>query len=330
MADRWQSNQEEQAEDKLCQNCRHVVAASNFLVHSVHCQRNITLCPDCSTPVLNSSLEEHRTTHAATRCPDCRCSLELQHLTEHKDNDCPKRLATCEFCELSCHWDVLPEHMEYCGSRTQECPNCGCLVLLRDKQHQCPPPGDVQHLSGQLDALKFSGQDAEDDVYDDLWYPPQDLVPRAGSDTSSVPDAYLPEEVQLPCEFCSLLCPMEDLILHQSGCGLMQLRREQGSPEPRPPDEPSLPAMCPCEICEELVPLDELQTHELCCTLEPRVPLEQEEKDVLPCELCHQCFPASALARHQATCDLSPEEALRSDELYPPMAGECLSPYYTK
>ncbi|XP_040065107.1 TRAF-type zinc finger domain-containing protein 1 isoform X5 [Ixodes scapularis] len=300
MSNRSQPEQEMPTEEKLCQNCQRLVTAPNFLVHSVHCQRNIVLCPECSSPVPRSGLEEHRRTHAPTRCPDCKCYVELQRLSEHKENDCAKRLVTCEFCELSCPCDTMPDHLEYCGSRTQECSGCGRLVMLRDRQHQCSLPvhftDDADHVSEQLDILDISGPDADDDAYDQLWLPPPELLSRASSESrsccishhipSSVPDPYPPEEVQLPCEFCSLLCPMEDLILHQSGCGPMQQRREDHSPEPLPPESPQ----------EQLV-------------------------DMGPCEICDKLLPMHKLHSHQATCDLSPEEALLSDELYPAMAG---------
>ncbi|XP_040065105.1 TRAF-type zinc finger domain-containing protein 1 isoform X3 [Ixodes scapularis] len=327
MSNRSQPEQEMPTEEKLCQNCQRLVTAPNFLVHSVHCQRNIVLCPECSSPVPRSGLEEHRRTHAPTRCPDCKCYVELQRLSEHKENDCAKRLVTCEFCELSCPCDTMPDHLEYCGSRTQECSGCGRLVMLRDRQHQCSLPvhftDDADHVSEQLDILDISGPDADDDAYDQLWLPPPELLSRASSESSSVPDPYPPEEVQLPCEFCSLLCPMEDLILHQSGCGPMQQRREDHSPEPLPPESPQeqLVDMGPCEICDKLLPMHKLHSHQLGCILEPGQPAKQEREGGLPCELCQQCFPVAALARHQATCDLSPEEALLSDELYPAMAG---------
>ncbi|CAN7985752.1 unnamed protein product [Ixodes hexagonus] len=299
---------------------RRLVASSNFLVHSVHCQRNIVLCPECSSPVPKSNLEEHRVTHAPTRCPDCRCCVELQRLSEHRENECAKRLVTCEFCELSCASEAMPEHSEYCGSRTQECSGCGLLVLLRDKQHQCPPPGWSAYTTPSLSTVSpVCPKNSQ--KYNKYPKIPADELSSSVAFLSRKPLKGPSNDIYAPAFFA---LPAFSVVRQVQGTKAKpQKNISQHTVEnpPRSAQRLKLLAMGPCEICEEPFPMEELHGHQLRCTLEPRRLAEREEEASLPCELCQQCFPVSALAHHQATCDLSPEEALLSDELYPAMAG---------
>ena len=62
---------------------RHVSAA-NFVMHEVHCARNITCCPQCKEPVPRSSLEEHiEENHKLVNCKQCYKEMECCLLEEH-------------------------------------------------------------------------------------------------------------------------------------------------------------------------------------------------------------------------------------------------------
>ena len=55
---------------KFCANCKREIAAVNFVMHEVHCRRNIVLCSVCDEPVARSELEDHMS-EEHTHCPEC-------------------------------------------------------------------------------------------------------------------------------------------------------------------------------------------------------------------------------------------------------------------
>ncbi|CAI9606823.1 unnamed protein product, partial [Staurois parvus] len=81
------------------------------------------------------------------------------------------------------------------------------------------------------------------------------------------------ESTQLPCEFCEELFPLEDLILHQSGCRLSATSSNRSlSPSPRenvrsssPPVHGSQMVLLPCEFCGVLLEGEILFHHQDQC-----------------------------------------------------------------
>lgn len=341
-------------EEKLCLNCKRWIAASNHLMHTVHCQRNIVLCESCDEPVPKSQLEDHKQVHVKTSCEGCRKPLEKGDIEEHKMYDCPKRLTKCKFCELECAADCMKEHVEYCGSRTEECAKCGQFILLKEKavheQLACSPPMDVTQGDIGLTEVPLNAEPFWREEYGSGDGPPTPAEFQEGRLESL-------EDVMLPCEFCGEALPMEDLILHQSGC---QPHGENGSHDAEasrstpPPVQEARRAIVtvPCDGCGELVPEGNISNHERACERvrwrfsgqpEDAVPTESRttapstspivttrrvtlgraestESDVamLPCEFCEQLYPEQNIVQHQAMCDSNPDQALPSDQLYPP------------
>ena len=43
----------------------------------------------------------------------------------------------CQYCELEFTQKQLDDHEDYCGSRTEQCPECSDYVMLKDwEKHQ--------------------------------------------------------------------------------------------------------------------------------------------------------------------------------------------------
>lgn len=83
-----------------------------------------------------------------------------------------------------------------------------------------------------------------------------------------------PTELEIPCEFCDVPIPHEDLIRHQTGCrpdlARFNPRRMMArSPSPDyyvatpPPSSPEVEL--PCEFCSDMIPASQLLRHQATC-----------------------------------------------------------------
>lgn len=123
----------EMGDHERCNNCRRDIPAANYRMHSLHCARNIALCPVCDEPVPRGELEEHQQElHSSKQCNDCGEKIEASKLEEHKSSLCPKRIEICMFCACNQEMSTMKEHVEYCGSRTEKCEDCKEIIMLKN------------------------------------------------------------------------------------------------------------------------------------------------------------------------------------------------------
>lgn len=102
-------------------------------MHSLHCARNIALCPDCDEPIPRGELEEHKEeVHGLKDCPMCAEKVEACKLEDHQASMCSKRTTLCKFCATHVEMGNLTEHENYCGSRTDKCEQCGEFIMLKN------------------------------------------------------------------------------------------------------------------------------------------------------------------------------------------------------
>ncbi|XP_034241617.1 uncharacterized protein LOC117645483 isoform X1 [Thrips palmi] len=254
----------------LCSNCQRPIAASNYVIHSLHCQRNLMKCDKCGEAVPRSGLEEHDFEfHSKVNCPDCHMSVERPQLDTHKKTVCRSRQQGCLYCELEMPASEISHHEDYCGSRTKKCEDCGEYVMLKyeqlhiDSNHgflklddepgptatwikndikgRSTPTKSNNNSKPQLNIGKFIDDDDDvDDMhslfanllkkqnavgstthYPGVAYPisgePQRYVSRSPPPFQDVLDD-TSDLVALPCEFCEAMIPVNQLILHQTGC----------------------------------------------------------------------------------------------------------------
>ena len=81
---------------------RRDIPASSYMMHSLHCARNIALCTVCDEPVPRAELEQHKQEfHSSKQCPDCGEMVEVSKMEEHKTSLCQRRVEICPFCALN-------------------------------------------------------------------------------------------------------------------------------------------------------------------------------------------------------------------------------------
>ena len=127
-------------------------------MHTAHCARHITLCQKCDEPVPKREFENHRCqiessptppppapsllpVTSATPLNNVKEPITQPALTTDMDKAKNQQQlvydSICHFCELEFPKRDLQEHENYCGSRTEQCPECQDFVMLREwEKHQ--------------------------------------------------------------------------------------------------------------------------------------------------------------------------------------------------
>ncbi len=58
---------------------------ANYRMHTLHCARNVALCPRCDEPFPRSQMEEHvREEHTDAECRECGAAVQRSRMGEHK------------------------------------------------------------------------------------------------------------------------------------------------------------------------------------------------------------------------------------------------------
>ncbi|XP_046442034.1 TRAF-type zinc finger domain-containing protein 1-like isoform X2 [Daphnia pulex] len=313
-------------ETSFCKNCKRSVPTTSFTLHSTHCERFIQICSKCQEPFPKSQLEEHENeVHKEINCKDCNQKLEMKDQIDHLANCCPKRLISCEFCEVQCIASNITDHELACGSRTEMCDICKNHVLVRmlkihEELQKIPTASSTfQGPSNILDVSKEKVSNVEDKNVNIPKYRNvvcQNILQASAplpatqhiSKTKNFekPPSKLMEDEDkhslLPCEFCGAPCTIESLEKHQMLCGS------------------NLEA---CPRCQKHFAFGQLSTHVCSQSLNQREPQFEEEhywsryvapavkegivdeEDSIPCGNCGSLFPISCLELHEIACKFS-------------------------
>lgn len=125
----------DEPETKICSNCNREIPSVNHMIHSVHCARNIKVCPVCKEPVPHAELQHHHDQlHKLLPCKQCGENVCGTDLEDHIRDSCANTIKSCRFCDLELPRSELPPHEGYCGVRTEQCPECREWVMIKYRQ----------------------------------------------------------------------------------------------------------------------------------------------------------------------------------------------------
>ncbi|XP_010156163.1 PREDICTED: TRAF-type zinc finger domain-containing protein 1, partial [Eurypyga helias] len=138
------------------------IPVANFIVHEIHCSRNIEVCRYCSELIPKSEMKNHiESEHVQVTCK-CRMKIEKCLLTDHEASECPLRPAVCQYCGIQLAFSKLEDHEIYCGARTETCGVCGRNVLVKDlKEHPRVCGQEVKQARGSRTVHCFEDEDAD-------------------------------------------------------------------------------------------------------------------------------------------------------------------------
>jgi hypothetical protein len=143
-----------------CSNCRKQIPKRVQATHEAFCRRNHFTCGLCDRIIRIQDKEAHiEETHRQIRC-SCGEIMEIQNLARHKQIDCLHRLKPCQYCQLRKKMVDIPDHEDYCGSRTEKCSKCSKFISIKDfQQHsqsncQFPPPSPLSQETGLFSRIK--------------------------------------------------------------------------------------------------------------------------------------------------------------------------------
>ncbi|XP_041345007.1 TRAF-type zinc finger domain-containing protein 1 [Pyrgilauda ruficollis] len=273
------------AESRLCGNCKKDIPAVNFIIHEIHCRRNIEMCPYCSDSIPKSEMKNHiESEHVQVTCK-CRMKMENSLLKDHEASSCPLRPVLCQFCDIQLAFNKLQEHELYCGARTEPCGRCGRHVLLRELQEHprvCGARERAAKGSGTAPAAGSEGAAARS--------------PRGAGDELERPEilhSQLPEDWNDDLDYVlALSLQSENNPHHDTAADIPRdfweydYTKEPGqSAHPGGTDLSSIFScdsprsfstsnhsnidkemiMLPCEFCEELCPAEDLILHQTGC-----------------------------------------------------------------
>lgn len=153
------SSNNNQIDTVTCTNCKKGIPKNSIVTHEVFCKRHNVVCEQCENVIRASDRVAHEEeVHRRVNCV-CGDSLEIRFLALHKLQECLHRPHACKYCKLKKKLVDLPDHQEYCGSRTEKCSKCQKFVSIKDYQFHLqsncsyPPPPEDSSLFGRIKGI---------------------------------------------------------------------------------------------------------------------------------------------------------------------------------
>ncbi|KAF5284251.1 hypothetical protein FQR65_LT00251 [Abscondita terminalis] len=291
----------DQVEMELCGNCKREIPHHNYVMHTAHCARNISLCPKCKQPIAKPDIDNHvRTCRVSPPKPvvpptqfeqssyyssrkeiedkkaQVRKEKQMQRMeklvdvgnrlgaTPPKKSTVETNLLPCQYCELELPKLDLLEHEKYCGARTEKCQDCGENVMFKYRQ---------LHIDTNHGVLNPEAKDPP------RRRPPSFNIEPYISFTPSTPLTMRTtdsngEKLETSREISRRLdCKTEYIrnLLHDTASITAPIRSTGAVPRPRTSESsmryrnPPTELVIPCEFCDLPIPHEDLIEHETGC-----------------------------------------------------------------
>ncbi|KAM9259873.1 TRAF-type zinc finger domain-containing protein 1 isoform 2-T2 [Cariama cristata] len=265
-----------EAETRLCGNCQKDIPAANFIIHEIHCSRNIEVCRYCSESIPKSEMKNH---------------IESEHV---QASACPLRPALCQYCDVQLTFNKLQEHEIYCGARTETCGGCGRNIMVKDlKEHPEVCGQEVKQVRGSRTVPCFEDEDADLHILRDIRnrLRSEDELEQLERNENTHPSLY--EEWNDDLDYVLALSLQNE----NNPFNNTEAEIPSGFWENDYTKE-SVPSACLNETdksdifsCDSLVSFS-TSKH-----------IKNDEIIMLPCEFCEELYPAEDLILHQTGCN---------------------------
>jgi len=115
-----------------CEFCdKDNIPAKDLAEHVEVCKMEEIECPQCG----KSYLRKDRALHdCGVECALCGEHVATRDKLLHMLRDCKNRRAICSYCGVLRSCDDMEEHRDFCGSRSEQCEECGEFVSLMNMQ----------------------------------------------------------------------------------------------------------------------------------------------------------------------------------------------------
>ncbi|XP_061322424.1 TRAF-type zinc finger domain-containing protein 1 isoform X3 [Pezoporus flaviventris] len=277
-----------EAETRLCGNCKKDIPAVNFIIHEIHCSRNIEVCCYCSESIPKSEMKNHiESEHVQVTCK-CRMKIENSLLKDHEASACPLRPALCQYCDIQLTFKELLDHEVYCGARTELCGGCGRNIMVKDLQEHPRVCGqevkqvrgvarfedeavvlhalrDVRRQLGSGNELERLGRsESAHSALDEGWNP--DLDYALALSLQNEDHQHKNTAAEIPSDFWENCYTRESVSsAYRNDRDELDTFCDSFVPSSMSNISKNEIIMLPCEFCEELYPAEDLILHQTGC-----------------------------------------------------------------
>ncbi|KAM6377346.1 TRAF-type zinc finger domain-containing protein 1 [Pluvialis apricaria] len=281
-------------ETRLCGNCTKDIPVANFIMHEIHCSRNIEVCRYCSESIPKSEMKNHmESEHVQVTCK-CRMKIEKSLLKDHEASACPLRPALCQYCDIQLAFNKLQDHEIYCGARTERCGGCGCNIMMKDlKDHPRVCGQEVKRVRGSRAVPRFEHEDADLHTLRGVRNRrrSEDELEQLGRNGNAHSSLY--DEWNADLDYVLALSLQNENNPHNNTAAEIHsdFWENYYSKEPVPSACLNEPDKSNIFSCDSLVSFS-TSNH-----------IKNDEIIMLPCEFCEELYPAEDLILHQTGCN---------------------------
>ena len=116
----------------LCSNCHIEIDDSKIVLHERFCIQNIKYCATCQEGFPIEEFDEHLSDHLSRQASKNISKDELQKKNSMSLKRLESKKIGCKYCSMPLSYSLVEEHEEMCGARTNPCPFCGKMILMKD------------------------------------------------------------------------------------------------------------------------------------------------------------------------------------------------------